>query len=205
MLDRMFQRRQLHDPGWYQFIFGNVWMAPIWLVIRLYVGWQWLQAGYHKVTGHGWLDQNGAALQGFWTRAIAIPEKGTPPIKFDWYRDVLSFMLNHHWYEWFAWLIAFGETAAGIGLIIGAFTGVAAVGGAFMNFNFMLAGSASTNPVLFFLGIMLLLAWKVCGYIGIDRWLLPALGTPWEPGPAFHLKLDEEPYQPPPTASPATG
>lgn len=41
------------------------------------------------------------------------------------------------------------------------------------------AGSASTNPVLFILAILIILASKVAGHIGIDRWLLPALGTPW--------------------------
>ena len=70
-------------------------------------------------------------------------------------------------------VVAFGETAVGIGLII------AAVGGAFMNLNFMLAGSASTNPVLLLLGFLLVLAWKTAGYIGLDRVLLPLLGTPW--------------------------
>jgi thiosulfate dehydrogenase (quinone) large subunit len=49
----------------------------------------------------------------------------------------------------------------------------------------MLAGSASTNPVLFILAILILFGWKVSGWIGVDRWLLPALGTPWQPGPVI--------------------
>jgi len=48
--------------------------------------------------------------------------------------------------------------------------------------SFLLAGSASTNPVLFSLAIGLILAWKVAGYYGVDRYLLPMLGTPWRPG-----------------------
>ena len=84
--------------------------------------------------------------------------------------------------RFFGKLIAFGETTVGIALILGAFTGLAAVTGAFMNLNFMLAGSASTNPVLLLLGFLLVLAWKTAGYIGLDRWLLPLLGTPWERG-----------------------
>src|SRR5205814_708634 len=65
-------------------------------------------------------------------------------------------------------------------LIVGAFTGIAAVSGAFLNMNFLLAGSASTNPVLLLLGVVLVLAWKTAGYIGLDRFLLPILGTPWK-------------------------
>jgi thiosulfate dehydrogenase [quinone] large subunit len=54
-----------------------------------------------------------------------------------------------------------------------------------MNWNFMMAGTASTNPLLFLLSILLILAWKTAGWIGLDRWLLPALGTPWRPGGFF--------------------
>jgi thiosulfate dehydrogenase (quinone) large subunit len=76
-------------------------------------------------------------------------------------------------------VIAFGETAVGLGLIFGAFTGIAAVAGAFMNLNYMLAGTTSTNPVLLLLGFLLVLAWKTAGYYGLDYFLLPRLGTPW--------------------------
>ena len=71
--------------------------------------------------------------------------------------------------------------AVGLGLILGVLTGFAAFFGAMMNMSFLLAGSASTNPVLFTLAIGLILAWKVAGYYGVDRWLLPLLGTPWHP------------------------
>ncbi|HEY8491501.1 MAG TPA: DoxX family membrane protein, partial [Dehalococcoidia bacterium] len=122
-------------------------------------------------------------LKGFWERAVAVPEPPARPlIYYDWYRDFLQFMLDHEWYTWFAKLVAVGEVAVGIALILGAFTGIAAFFGAFMNFNFMLAGSASSNPVLFLLALGIILAWKVAGYIGLDRWLLPAVGTPWRPG-----------------------
>ena len=83
------------------------------------------------------------------------------------------------------WLITFGEIAVGLGLIFGILTGFAAFFGAFMNMSFLLAGSASTNPVMFTLAIGLILAWKVAGYYGLDRFLLPMLGTPWQPGPAI--------------------
>ena len=57
-------------------------------------------------------------------------------------------------------------------------------------------GSASTNPVLFFLGIGLILAWRVAGYYGIDRYLLPMLGVPW------HARVIEA--KPKMTAAPMT-
>jgi thiosulfate dehydrogenase [quinone] large subunit len=76
-------------------------------------------------------------------------------------------------------VVAFGEMFVGIGLVVGALVGVAAFFGALMNMSFLLAGSASTNPVLFTMAIGLMLGWKVAGYYGLDRYLLPMLGTPW--------------------------
>ena len=54
-----------------------------------------------------------------------------------------------------------------------------------MNMSFLLAGSSSTNPVLFTMAIGLILAWRVAGYYGLDRYVLPALGAPWKPGTVF--------------------
>jgi thiosulfate dehydrogenase (quinone) large subunit len=51
-----------------------------------------------------------------------------------------------------------------------------------MNFNFMLAGSASTNPVLLLIAIGLIQAWKIAGLIGLDYILLPLVGAPWNRG-----------------------
>jgi len=154
----------------------------IWLAVRLYVGWQWFEAGREKIwpaTGTSWLS-SGAGLKGFWANAVSVPAKGKPPITYGWYREFLQYMLDHDWYTWFSKLIALGELALGIALIVGAFVGVAAFFGTFMNFNFMLAGSASTNPVMFGLAVFLVIAWKVGGTIGLDRWLLPMVRTPWQ-------------------------
>jgi thiosulfate dehydrogenase [quinone] large subunit len=90
-------------------------------------------------------------------------------------------MLSTGAYTWFAKVIVFGELAIGIALILGAFTGIAAFGGGFLNWNFIMAGTASTNALLFAIATWLVLAWKTAGWIGLDRWLLPALGTPWRP------------------------
>jgi thiosulfate dehydrogenase [quinone] large subunit len=165
-------------------IFSTTEYSWIWLIARIYIGWNWLDAGRHKLASDAWMD-GGAALQRFWQAAISIPEKGRPPISYDWYREFLEFMLNHGWEVWFGPLVAVGETLVGIGLIVGAFTGIAAFFGAAMNWNFMLAGTASTNPVLGLIGIGVMIAWKTAGWWGIDRVLLPRVGAPWQPGALF--------------------
>ena len=169
---------EVEGPAFTRYLFGNTRAGLFWLPIRLFLGFAWIEAAVHKITGTGWLD-GGAALKGFWTAAVAVPDKGRPPISFEWYRDFINFLLSNHSETWFAPLIAFGELAVGVGLVIGLLTGVAAFFGALMNMSFLLAGSASTNPVLFTFAIGLILAWRVAGYYGVDRYLLPMLGTPW--------------------------
>jgi thiosulfate dehydrogenase [quinone] large subunit len=165
------------DPPIARFLFASTRLAWLWLILRVYLGFTWLNSGYTKISGGTWMSGDG--LRGFWDAAVQIPEGGHPPIAFDWYRNFIQFMLDNGWYTWFAPLIAWGETLIGIALILGALTGIAAFFGAFMNWNFIMAGSASTNGFLFVIALVLVLAWKVAGWWGLDRWLLPWLGTPW--------------------------
>ncbi len=169
----------VQDPPLLQKLLSHRRAGWFWLIPRLWLGWRWVEAASHKVTEPAWV-QSGVAVKGFWERAIAIPESGRPMIAFDWYRALIQALLEAEAYTWFAKVVAYGELLVGIALILGAFTGIAAFFGAFMNWNFMLAGSASTNPVLFVIAIGLILAWKVAGYIGLDYFLLPWLGTPWK-------------------------
>src|SRR6476469_776593 len=141
---------EVEGPAFTRFLFGNTRAGLFWLPIRLFVGFTWLEAGYHKFSGTGWMD-GGSALQGYWQHAVAIPAQGqgTPAITFEWYRAFLQTLLDNQAYTWFAPLIVFGEMAVGIGLLLGVLTGFAAFFGAMMNMSFLLAGSASDNPVLF--------------------------------------------------------
>ena len=94
--------------------------------------------------------------------------------------------MNSGAHTWFSKVIIFGEFAVALGLIIGAFTGLAAFFGGLMNWSFIMAGSASTNGLLFAISTWLVLAWRNAGCVGLDRWLLPMIGTPWKPGRLFH-------------------
>jgi thiosulfate dehydrogenase [quinone] large subunit len=172
---------EIEGPAFARFLFNNSRAGLFWLSIRLFVGFAWLEAGWHKATGTGWLD-GGSALAGYWKNAAAIPATGRPAITYDWYHHFIDGLLAGNNQTWFAPLIVAGEIAVGLGLIFGVLTGAAAFFGALMNMSFLLAGSSSTNPILFTLAVGLILAWKVAGYYGVDRWLLPRLGTPWRPG-----------------------
>lgn len=173
------------DPPLAENLFNNTRWSWLWLIARLYLGYSWLTSGLGKASNPGW-TQTGEALKGYWERAVAIPDAPARPlIAFDWYRGFLQSLLDAQAYTWFAKLVYIGEILVGVALILGLFTGIAAFFGALMNWNFMMAGSASTNPVLFIIAILLILAWKTAGWIGLDRFVLPLVGTPWQPGKAF--------------------
>jgi thiosulfate dehydrogenase [quinone] large subunit len=171
----------IQDPPVAKFLFQSTLASWFWLIVRVYVGYSFLDGGLHKVTDAKWMNGSGEGIIGFWQKAVAIPAAPAKPlITFDWYREFLQLLINTNSAGWFSYLIVFGEIAVGVALIVGAFVGLAAAGGLLMNMAFMLAGTTSTNPVLAILGVLLILAWKNAGYIGLDRYLLPTLGTPWK-------------------------
>jgi thiosulfate dehydrogenase [quinone] large subunit len=169
------------DPAVIRYLFNNPGSATFWAMVRFYVGFVWFSAGYAKIIGKegDWMT-NGTALKGFWTAAVTKGAGPTPA--YDWWHNFLDFMLTHEWYTWFAKLIAIGEFAVGIALLLGVLVGIAAFFGGVMNFSYMLTGIAGVNPLMFALTVLLIVAWKVAGWFGADRYLLPLLGTPWQPG-----------------------
>jgi thiosulfate dehydrogenase [quinone] large subunit len=91
-----------------------------------------------------------------------------------------------------SYLVAWGELLVGIALILGIFTGIAAFFGSFMNLNYLLSGTVSTNPILFMVALFIILAWRTAGWWGLDRWILTTLGTPWSPGLIFQKSEESE-------------
>lgn len=179
-MSTMFTRKGevIQGPPFIMQLFSDTRFAWLWLVLRVWLGYKWIDAASHKITSPAWV-QTGDALKGFWLNQLAVPEGGRPLIAFDWYRSFIQLMVDAQAYTWFSKVVVAGELLIGIALILGAFTGIAAFFGAFMNWNFMMAGAASSNPMLFVVALGIMFAWKIAGYIGLDYFLLPTLGTPW--------------------------
>ncbi|MFN0072297.1 MAG: DoxX family protein [Chloroflexota bacterium] len=170
----------IEDPPIAQILFSNTRLAWIWLPLRFWLGYQWLEASTHKITNPEWMG-SGAAIRSYWERAVAInPATGKDLITYDWYQWFINLLLATHSEVWFGKLVAIGELAIGLGLILGAFVGVAAFFGGLMNWSFLMAGTISTNPLLFAFTGLLILAWKTAGFYGLDRYILPLVGTPWQ-------------------------
>ncbi len=180
---------QIPEPSLARFLFADTRISVVWLLLRLYVGYEWIMAGWEKFNG-GWVGpQAGTAIGGFFA-GVLQKTSGAHPAVASWYGYFISHVAIPH-VVLFSYLITFGELAVGAGLILGLFTGIAAFFGAFMNLNFIFAGSISVNPMLALLELFLILAWRIGGWWGLDRFLLPRLGVPWQAGTLFN-KEDEE-------------
>ncbi len=175
---------EIPEPKLSKFLFSDSRFAWFWLLVRLYVGWQWLSAGWEKLQSPAWVcSQAGAAIRGMLNGVVAQTSGAHPNVQ-PWYGDFISSFALHHVVS-FSYIVTYGEVLVGVALILGIFTGIAAFFGSFMNMNYLLAGVVSINPILLFLELFLILAWRVAGWYGLDRYVLPALGTPWQPGKIF--------------------
>src|SRR4051812_321109 len=126
------------DPPFAHVLFSTTRFAWLWLIIRLYVGYQWLHAGWGKISGGTWAS--GESLKSFWENAVAVSEQGKSAIAVGWYHDLIQYMLDQGWYTWFAKVVMWGEFMIGVALILGVLTGIAAFFGVFLNWNFIMAG-----------------------------------------------------------------
>ncbi len=141
--------------------------AGILVVLRLYLGYTFLTAGFGKLTGGGF------DASGFLKGAIANPVKGPEGnILYGWYVSFLKgFALPN--VDLFNTIVPIGEFLIGLGLILGCLTTAAAFFGLVMNFSFMFAGTVSSNPQDILLGGIILFAGYNAGRYGLDRWVVP--------------------------------
>ncbi|MBS4208332.1 DoxX family protein [Bacillus sp. FJAT-50079] len=144
--------------------FENKVVAVVWTVLRVWLGIQWLQAGWGKVTGG---FDAGGYLQGAIAKA-----GGETPIVAAWYGNFLETVALPN-AKLFSFVVAWGELLVGLGLIVGALTIPALIAAAFMNLNFLWAGTVSTNPTFLLAAVVLLFVWKGTTYYGVDRFFLP--------------------------------
>src|SRR5690349_11923566 len=144
-------------------------------VLRIWLALQWLKSGLGKITNPAWTDGSGRGLLSFWNNALAPNAHGSSSITYDWYRNFLQVLVDSHAETWFSKLIASGETAVGLGLLVGALVPMAALGGLTMNMSYMLAGSASINPVLALAAGIVLVGRgnsSVIGFDGLVAWMV---------------------------------
>ena len=136
-------------------------------VLRVYVGYTWLVAGWGKIAG-GNFDASGF-LQGAVAKAV-----GEHPLVQGWWAVFLKNVAIPN-VDVFNTLIPYGEFLVGTGLLIGCFTKTAVFFGMMMNFSYMFSGTTSTNPQLALLSVFILVSAMNAGRYGVDGMIIPIL------------------------------
>lgn len=183
MTDNDLHRRQLNgqqrDPSALSRLLSDTDWAVVWIAPRLYVGWVLLNVGWPLTKSAEWMES------GFALRAGLAPAGGSEP--WSWagagvQSGATSLLLQSGAVDWVARLTAIGITVAGIALILGLMSGLAAFTGIVLSANVLIAGSAEPGPIVLGMAVLLAMGWKTAGWIGLDRWVLPAVGAPWNGG-----------------------
>lgn len=177
----------LRDSAISRFLFTHPLMAPLWLVLRVMVGWQWLTSGWEKVSDPAWVGgQAGSAVTKFLEVALKKTGGEMPDVP-GWYAHFIETVALPY-AGVFSYLVAFGELAVGAALILGFLTGIAAFFGLLMNLSYLWAGTLSTNALLLFAAVLLMLAWRVAGWWGLDRSVLPRLWSRRSPQQSLGIR-----------------
>lgn len=150
-------------------------------VVRVLLGAYWLKVALPKFADPRW--RSGAAALAMWQAGLDGGHSGHPAMSLGWYRAFITFLIAHHLQAPMAQLVMAGELAVGVCLVLGLLTPTAAAVAAFLNLNYMLAGSAGTNPILYTAAWVILLQWQSAALYGLDRWFLLAPA----PGPSHPM------------------
>lgn len=143
----------------------------IWLVLRLYIGYQWLMGGWGKITGEKAFSAAGM-IKGAIAKAVPAAPGAKPVVQGWWASFLEGFALPN--VDLFSFMVMWGELLVGLALIVGFATIFAAIMGMVMNFAFLLSGTVSSNPnYLIIQFIIVALGGAYAGYIGVDYWFRP--------------------------------
>jgi len=144
--------------------------AVLLTLVRIYLGYSWLTAGFKKVSG-------GFDASGFLAGAVEKASGDHPAVQ-SWWASFLEAVAVPN-AGLFSFLVAWGELLVGLGLILGCLTTAAAFFGIIMNFAFLFSGTVSTNAQMVLLTIFILVAGYNAGKIGLDRFVIPLIRKPF--------------------------
>jgi thiosulfate dehydrogenase (quinone) large subunit len=149
-------------------------VAALWTVARVWVGWTFFTAGLSKIGSPVWTGQHaGVALRGFLGFSASPAMTGGPhPQVMAPYAWMATHVFMPH-DTFLSYLVAGSETLVGLALILGLCTRFAALGGALLNINYLLAGSAGVNTPMLIIELSIVLVGVSAGSIGLDAFILP--------------------------------
>ncbi|AET68067.1 DoxX protein [Desulfosporosinus orientis DSM 765] len=150
------------------------------LILRLYVGYDFLTSGWEKIIS----GFNGTAVTGFLKGGLAqthgalLASKGAAAAAHPNVSDVWAWFISNVFIPsspLVACFVKFGEFFVGLGLILGCFSALAAFFGIIMNFSYLLSGTVSVNPQLIIFQLIILLIGAAIYTIGVDQFFMGKL------------------------------
>jgi len=132
-----------------------------WTAMRVWLGAMWIEAGVAKLWGAEnpvFLHNNGAGVAGFAGHGVAA---------YSWWGSFLhSFVVPNS--GWIGIFVAVAEFFIGIGLCLGLFTRVAAIGSLALLFTYVMSGTASVCAFYALFAVVILATWKTSSLFGAD-------------------------------------
>jgi thiosulfate dehydrogenase (quinone) large subunit len=143
--------------------FANVYASPIWLAVRLYLGWMWFNFGLQKLQA-GWLTSDPIG------QMLRLVADGTLRVPFEFYRPVAAFLVDSGMTPLLAQSMPFLEMAVALSFVTGVLVVPAAIGATLLNINFILSGigAVAFDGRFIALQLLLILAFRIVGTIGFE-------------------------------------
>jgi thiosulfate dehydrogenase [quinone] large subunit len=142
-------------------VFTSRWAALIWTAMRVWLGIMWIQAGVAKIWGAenpAFLHNGGAGVAGF--AAHGVPA-------YSWWGSFLhSFVVPNA--GWIGIIVALGEFAIGICLVLGLFTRLASLASLALLFTYVMSGTASVCGFYALFAVVILFTWRTSSWLGAD-------------------------------------
>ena len=157
---------QFQEPRWARFLFASTAAAWLWLVIRLYMAYVFIPAGWGKITSGKWLFGDGSPIQGLVGGAEASKARPAGTCGSSRTSSSPTRACSRRWSRWVS-------SPSGSGCCVGLMTGIAAFGGVFLNGELHPRRVARVEPGPGDDGPLLVVAWRNAGWIGLDRWFIP--------------------------------
>jgi thiosulfate dehydrogenase [quinone] large subunit len=160
--------------------FTNRYAAPIWLALRLYLGWVWLQFGVDKLQA-GWLTKDAIGPM------LKLGVDGTLPLPVPMYSRVAALLLDLGVTPIISFTMPFVELAVGVAFLSGVLVIPAAIGAILLNLNIILSGigQIAFDGRIIALQVLLIMAWPIAERLGLRStlaqgwaWLRQRVGTP---------------------------
>jgi uncharacterized membrane protein YphA (DoxX/SURF4 family) len=144
--------------------FVNKFASPIWLALRLYIGWIWFQMALSKFNA-GWLTSDPVG------QMFKVIADGKLPVPLPFYRGVAQALLDAGVSPMLSHSMPFLEMAVALSLVSGVLIPAAAVGAILLNVNIILSGMGSPafdGPIIA-AEILFLMSYRVVGAIGFEK------------------------------------